>query len=603
MSSFKILSEREHLRTRPAMYIGAVTPTDTSGIINFHYQKKTVVPGLMKIINEIIDNSVDEFIRTEGKFANQISVDINDHGLDGWRVTVADNGRGIPVIKHDGIYQAELAWTRARAGSNFTDDGRTTIGMNGIGSFATNCFSDMFEGKSGDGTTTVTVQCFNNADTISTSARKSSFQGTTVSFKPDLRAFGISDISQDHLDVIADRLTNLAICYPGISFKYLGKKISVKNHTQLARAFHDNALFFQSDNENAVFVIAPSGADEEFRFLSYVNGLDIKNGGSHIDYVVNTIAAELIPSIKRKWKIDVLPNQIKQHLLIASWVHGFPNPKFDSQSKERLTNTPGEVKAFISFDAVKVARKIIATDSIILPMVEAILHKKELAEKRAANAAMKKVAKKKIANHLEATDSNWRNRTLFITEGLSAIGQLISVRDPKRHGGYALKGKIMNTHGAKAVDLAGNKELSELMTIIGLDLHSKTIDELNYGRIAIMTDSDYDGLSIQCLLYQFFSHWPDLFKQERVVTFETPLYVARKKGKTDQYFYTKEEYDAADLKGYEIDFMKGLGSLSQEDYKVAIDKERCTVIQWSGREMLDMAFGPNADGRKTWMIG
>ena len=601
MTDFKVLSERDHIRKRSAMYIGAVTPTEIAGIINFQYQKKVIVPGLLKIINEIIDNSVDEFIRTNGKHADQISVSIEDAQLDGWRVTVSDNGRGIPAVKHDGHYQAELAWTRARAGSNFTDDERTTIGMNGIGSFATNCFSQEFIGQSCDGTTEVKVICSNGCANIATMTKKSSKAGTTVSFTPELGLFGLLEISNDHLNIIEDRLMNLAICYPGITFKFNGKKISVKNHTQLAKSFHEHALFAESENGNALFVIAPSGADEEFRYLTYVNGLDIKNGGSHIDYIVNSISAELIPAIKRKWKIEVLPNQIKQHLTLACWVHGFPNPRFDSQSKERLTNTPGEVKSFISFDATKLAKKIIATDAIITPMIESILHKKELAERRAASAAMKKVQKKKIANHLQATDPNPRNRTLFITEGLSAIGSLIAVRDSKRHGGYALRGKIMNTFGMKDVDILKNKELAELLAVLGLDLTSKDVTDMNYGKIAIMTDYDPDGHAIFCLLLQFFSRWPDLFKRKMIIRMNTPLYVARKKGVKNKYFYTREEYEAATLKGFDVSYIKGLGSLEKEDYKAAIDNPVETVIEYSGSEMLTMAFGDSADARKDWM--
>lgn len=603
MTDFKVLDDRQHIILRANMYIGSTSLEKTAGIINFKHQEKVVVPALLKIINEVIDNSVDEFIRTKGEFAKNISVDIKTD-VEGTSVTVSDDGRGIPVIQHDGHYQAELAWTRARAGSNFTSDNRVTIGMNGVGSFATNCFSTYFEGKSGDGKNLVTVLCSDNAANVKTSVKKSAHRGTTVKFYPDLEKFGLTNITQDHLDVIEDRLTNLAVCYPDATFKFNGKRIVCKNHTQLAKHFHPDAISFESENEKAVFVIATSGGDEEFRTLSYVNGLHMKNGGSHIDLIVNQLSAELIPAIKRKWKIEVLPNQIKQHMLIAAWVSDFPNPKFDSQSKERLTNTPGEVKAFIEVDYAKIAKKILANDSIVKPMIEAILHKKELADKRAAAAALKKVQKKKIVNHLQATDPNWRNRTLFITEGLSAIGSLITVRDSKRHGGYALRGKVMNTHGMKTVDILKNKELSELITILGLDPDSPKFTDLNYGKIAIMTDFDPDGHAIFCLLLQFFSRWPDLFKRGMIVRMNTPLYVARKKGSKDKYFYTREDYEAASasLKGYEINYMKGLGSLEKEDYREAIYNPSETVIEYSGIESLNMAFGDDADSRKSWMV-
>src|SRR5574344_1898244 len=99
MSEFKILSERDHIIKRINMYLGADTPTAVSGIIGFKYQTKTVVPALIKSIEEVFQNALDEAIRTDFKYANQISVDIKEDGLDGWKVTVSDNGRGIPVVK------------------------------------------------------------------------------------------------------------------------------------------------------------------------------------------------------------------------------------------------------------------------------------------------------------------------------------------------------------------------------------------------------------------------------------------------------------------------------------------------------------------------
>ena len=608
MSEFKILSERDHIRQRSAMYIGSITSEEISGILNFKYQTKKYIPGLVKIIEEIYQNSVDEAIRTNFEFASEISVTIKDDGLMGWYVEVIDNGRGIPTKQIDGKYQAELSWTRARAGSNFSDDNRTTIGMNGIGSYLTTCFSKEFIGQSGDGKLNVIVRCLNGCETIETVAEKSKARGTRVKFYPDLSLFKTKTIDNELIDLIEDRLMNLAICYPKVTFKFNDKKLSIKNSTQLAKAFHESALAF--DDENFNLVVAPTGDDEEFRHLSFFNGIAIKNGGNHIDYFISGICNELIPLIKRKWKIEVLPNQIKQHLLLAFWVRNFPNPKFDSQSKERITNTIGEIKSFMNLDFTKIAKKIAATDDIIMPAIESILRKKEAIEKRAATNALKKVQKKKIANHIAANDKDPEKKTLFIAEGLSASGMGLSVRDPKYHGFYSLRGKVLNTHDMSAYDILKNKELSELVAIIGLDLtNPRLIDEegnsiLNYGRIAVLTDADQDGSSIFCLLLMFFSRWPELFSEGRLCRVNTPLYIARKKGKPDQYFYTSEEYDKADLKGWTVDYMKGLGSLEKADYKRAIITDPfLTTITLDDMEKLNMSFGNNADKRKEWMIG
>ena len=456
MSEFKILSERDHIRTRSAMYIGSITSEEISGILNFKYQTKKYIPGLVKIIEEIYQNSVDEAIRTNFEFGNEISVTIKDDGLMGWYVEVIDNGRGIPTKQIDEKYQAELSWTRARAGSNFSDDNRTTIGMNGIGSYLTTCFSKEFIGQSGDGKLNVIVRCLNGCETIETVAEKSKTRGTKVKFYPDLSLFKTKTIDNELIDLIEDRLMNLAICYPKVTFKFNDKKLSIKNSTQLAKSFHENALAF--DDENFNLVVAPTGDDEEFRHLSFFNGIAIKNGGNHIDYFISGICNELIPLIKRKWKIEVLPNQIKQHLLLAFWVRNFPNPKFDSQSKERITNTIGEIKSFMNLDFTKIAKKIAATDEIIMPAIESILRKKEAIEKRAATNALKKVQKKKIANHIAANDKDTEKKTLFIAEGLSASGMGLSVRDPKYHGFYSLRGKVLNTHEMSAYDILKNKE-------------------------------------------------------------------------------------------------------------------------------------------------
>lgn len=608
MSEFKILSERDHIRQRSAMYIGSITSEEISGILNFKYQTKKYIPGLVKIIEEIYQNSVDEAIRTNFEFASEISVTIKDDGLMGWYVEVIDNGRGIPTKQIDGKYQAELSWTRARAGSNFSDDNRTTIGMNGIGSYLTTCFSKEFIGQSGDGKLNVIVRCLNGCETIETVAEKSKARGTRVKFYPELSLFKTKTIDNELIDLIEDRLMNLAICYPKVTFKFNDKKLSIKNSTQLAKAFHESALAF--DDENFNLVVAPTGDDEEFRHLSFFNGIAIKNGGNHIDYFISGICNELIPLIKRKWKIEVLPNQIKQHLLLAFWVRNFPNPKFDSQSKERITNTIGEIKSFMNLDFTKIAKKIAATDDIIMPAIESILRKKEAIEKRAATNALKKVQKKKIANHIAANDKDPEKKTLYIAEGLSASGMGLSVRDPKYQGFYSLRGKVLNTHDMSAYDILKNKELSELIAIIGLDLNNPSIvDEegnsiLNYGRIAVLTDADQDGASIFCLLLMFFSRWPELFSEGRLCRVNTPLYIARKKGKPDQYFYTSEEYEKADLKGWTVDYMKGLGSLEKNDYKrVVITEPFMTTITLDDMEKLNMSFGNNADKRKEWMIG
>ena len=147
-NNVQILSDREHVLRRPATYIGSMAPETFEGFIfnqelgKFEYKSYQKIQAFEKIVNEILDNSVDEALRTNFKYANVIEVTIEDDG----RVTIKDNGRGVPISliadeKGKQVSQLEAAFTRARAGSNFSDDNRQTIGTNGLGSFCTAVFS------------------------------------------------------------------------------------------------------------------------------------------------------------------------------------------------------------------------------------------------------------------------------------------------------------------------------------------------------------------------------------------------------------------------------------------------------------------------------
>jgi DNA gyrase/topoisomerase IV subunit B len=597
---FKVLTDREHVLKRAGVYVGSTTLEPISGIINYAYQTKNIVPALIKCVEEIFQNSIDEYIRTEGKFATKISLDI-DNTLDGVEITVADTGRGIPLDKIGDSYRPVLAWTELRAGSNFDDSKRTGAGTNGMGAALVNIFSKSFIGTSCDGKNKITVTCSDNMQNIDYKIIKSPIRGTTVKFIPDLEKFGLQEFTADHYDIIADRIKNLAILYPGISFKVNHQPVEFKNIKTIAKKYHESAVSVESDNISLVF--APSGQDEEFRCLSYVNGIYIKNGGAHVDFIMNKVIDNLRTVITKKHKIEILPNAIRQHLLFASWISGFPALKFDSQSKERVTNSITEISNFVKdIDFDKISKQILNTPDILDPMIAAILYKKEMAEKLALAKKIKSVAKLRVVNHIAATHPDIEQRGLHIVEGLSALGSILAVRDPKTIGGYPLKGKVLNTRDMKPVDILKNKEIFELLSIIGLEF-GKPAENLNYGMIKIMTDQDVDGSSIQCLLLNLFSNWPELFSQGRIYRVMTPLYVCTK-GKNTEVFYNKTEYDKFNSKGWEVAYCKGLGTLSKEAYKKCIMEPYLIKLSADAADFdsLEMAFGGSADKRKNWML-
>ena len=283
------------------------------------------------------------------------------------------------------------------------------------------------------------------------------------------------------MDILEDRFNNLAVVFPGIKFNFDGRVIKFKNLKTIGKLFDDNAVTAESDNVSMVF--APSGDAEEFIAHSYVNGIFVKNGGAHVDFVMNKVIENLRVHIKKKLKIDVMPNAIRQHILFASWISKFPALRFDSQAKERVTNSSTEVGAHLAdIDFDKISKQILNTPEILDPMVAAILYKKELADLRELNKKQKANTKLRVVNHIAATDADPKKRTLFTVEGLSALGSLISVRDSKTIGAYPLKGKVLNVRDMKPVDILKNKEISELLSILGLE----------FGKPAIALDELYE---------------------------------------------------------------------------------------------------------------
>lgn len=597
---FKVLDDRNHILLRTQMYAGSTTCEPNAGIINFVYQEKTIVPALIKIVEEIFQNSIEEFIKTDGKYATEISLDITET-LDGTEISISDNGRGIPQELIGGVPRPVIAWTILRAGTNFDDANRKGASANGLGSVLTNILSKSFIGMTSDGKNQITVTCSDNMSNITHKTSKSTKHGTTVKFIPDISRFNLLEFDKDHTDVLKDRFYNLAILYPGIQFSFCGEKIQFKNIKQVAKKFHESAVSYEQDK--LAFVFAPSGKDEEFRLLSYVNGLYIKNGGSHTDFVMNKVIEHLREHIKKKHKIEVLPVQIKQHLLFASWISGFNALKVDSQSKERVTNSVAEVANHlkdINFD--KISRQILDTPEILDPIISAILMKRDMLERMALAKKQKSVAKTRIVNHIAATGNDVEKRTLFITEGLSALNGIVSTRNPATTGGISLRGKPVNVRGMKPIDILKNKEIFELLTVIGLEFGKPAVN-LNYGRIATMTDADVDGAGIFCLLLNLFSNWPELFHEKRIVKTVTPLYHCAK-GKITKVFYTKAEFDSFNSSGFDVSYFKGIGSLSTELYSECINNPKLVQIEYpeGSSEKLEMAFGDDASKRKTWMI-
>lgn len=198
------------------------------------------------------------------------------------------------------------------------------------------------------------------------------------------------------------------------------------------------------------------------------------------------------------------------------------------------------------------------------------------------------------------------DETFCFADGLvshnSAIGYLLTTRDAELQGGFPLRGKVMNTWGMAPSEMMKNRELFEICAITGLIVGEKA-EDLNYQNLCIMTDADTDGLgSIYPALLAFFSNWPELFEQGRIRFCKSPILIA-KKGKDVKWFYTLDETEGVDLKGYDIRYIKGLGSLTQDDYQRVIREPHYDVVKLpeNWKEQFEMLLGNDSQLRKDWM--
>jgi len=583
--------------------MGSASKEEIERFVLGEWKKATYVPALSKMVDEILDNAIDEAIRTNFKFANKINVSINNN-----EVTVTDNGRGIPQDKifdeasNENILRPVAAWTKVNAGTSF-DDERVTIGTNGVGSAATNFLSKTFTGKTWSNKKSIQLDCKDGADTMKVKTGSKAGNGTEVSFVPDFDLFEVDALDQlDTIILIEDRLISLQMAFPEIQFSFNKKKIMVNNFKKYTEMFSDIAIMEKTNNLS--YFIAPS--EDGFRTNSYVNGVNTRQGGTYVDHFMNTIIDSLTVKIKRRHKVEVLKTTIKSGITFVMFARNFVNPKFDSQTKERLTNPIGNIKEHLDIcqvrDAEWLAQKILNTPDIIDPIIEAQLAKKLAADRRAATLAQKKLRKVKVAKHISA---NKDNATLKIVEGDSAMGFLLKVRDPDTVGAFPLRGVIMNTWDMKPAEVLKNKELSELVAVLGLDINDPdSVDNMTYKYIATLTDADHDGIGhISPLLIAFFyKFWPRLLLENRVQITRTPIMISSK-AKDVKWFYTYE--DAQEFKkngGYHHRYIKGLGSLTEDEYHTIINKPQYDTVTVDDASVFQMMFGKDSSLRKEYMF-
>lgn len=551
-SKIKTLSSLEHIRLRSGMYIGRLGdgshPDD----------------GIYVLLKEVIDNGVDEFIMGNG---DTIEIEVKDG-----TAKVRDYGRGIPLGK---LVECVSV---INTGAKYNDDVfQFSVGLNGVGTKAVNALSSHFKAVSfRDGEFASAIFKRGSRSSSKKGQNDAERNGTYVEFTPDAEIFGAYEFN---LEFIEKRIQNYAYLNTNLTLILNGKPYKSERglFDLLTEETGDENLYpigyYKGNHTELAFTHTNNYGEEYF---SFVNGQYTSDGGTHL----SAFKEGFLKGIQAFFKKDYKSEDIREGTIAAVAIK-LKNPVFESQTKNKLGNSDirasvvQEVKTAVedwlhknSEAAKKLEQKIMANESL---RTELNAVKKE-AREAAKKIALKIPKLKDCKYHLE-DGLLGENSMVFLTEGDSAAGSIVSSRDVMTQAIFALRGKVENTYGKKRAAIYKNEELYNMMMALGVE---NDISGLRYGRIVIATDADFDGFHIRNLLLTFFlTYFEELVTGGRVFILETPLFRVRTKKET-RYCYTEKERDeAVHTLGVqsEVTRFKGLGEISPKEFGQFIGRD------------------------------
>lgn len=614
------LSDMEHVRTRPGMYIGRLgdgnLPED----------------GIYVLLKEVIDNSIDEFKMNAGK---RIEVDIDDN----MAVSVRDYGRGIPQGK-----LVEAVSVLNTGGKYDSKAFKKSVGLNGVGVKAVNALSERFEVKSyRDGKVRSLV--FERGILQKDTTKKTDDEnGTYIYFRPDATLF---TGYRFHDDIVETMLRNYTYLNSGLTIMYNGRRI-------LSRNGLEDLLNDTMTNEGLYPIIHIKGEDIEIAFThtnqygeeyhSFVNGQHTTQGGTHQSAFKEHIARTIKEFFGKNYEYGDIRNG-----LVAAIALNVEEPMFESQTKIKLGSlqmAPGgdSINKYVG-DFVK--REVDNYLHIHADVAEVMKQKIEESEKeRKAMAGVTKLAREraKKANlhnrklrdcriHLnDAKGDRQEESCIFITEGDSASGSITKSRDVNTQAVFSLRGKPLNCYGMTKKVVYENEEFNLLQAALNIE---DGLDGLRYNKVIVATDADVDGMHIRLLIITFFlQFFPELIKKGHVFVLQTPLFrvrnrrtkikdkaviadadkkLAKGERKSDfitRYCYSEEERVAA-IRALgpdpEITRFKGLGEISPDEFVHFIGPdmrlEQVTLHKTDQvQKLLAYYMGKNTPERQNFII-
>ncbi|MCM1313251.1 MAG: type IIA DNA topoisomerase subunit B [Bacteroides sp.] len=613
------LSDMDHVRTRPGMYIGRLG--DGS-----HAED-----GIYVLLKEIVDNSIDEFKMHAGK---KIEIEIHDN----LSVSVRDYGRGIPQGK-----MIEAVSMLNTGGKYDSKAFKKSVGLNGVGTKAVNALSSHFEVKSfRDGI--VRTAKFEKGILQSDSTEETEEEnGTFIHFEPDCTLFLNYKFQTEFVSTM---LRNYTYLNTGLEIYYNGRRITSRNGLKdlLTDTMTTQPLYpiihLKGDDIEIAFTHTSQQYGEEYH--SFVNGQHTIQGGTHQSAFKEHIARTIKEFYGKNYEYGDIRNGI-----VAAIAINVEEPQFESQTKIKLGSLTMEpnggisvnkfVGDFVKNEVDNYLHKNTEVAEIIQQKIQdserdrkAIAGVTKLARERAKKANLHNRKLRDCRVHLnDAKGDKKEESCIFITEGDSASGSITKSRDVNTQAVFSLRGKPLNSFGLTKKVVYENEEFNLLQAALNIE---DGIDGLRYNKVIVATDADVDGMHIRLLMITFFlQFFPELIKKGHVYILQTPLFRVRNRKKRIRkealkqlanenkeakgdfvtlYCYSEEErLRAIELLGPdpEITRFKGLGEISPDEFKNFIGPdirlEQVTLKKTDQvQELLEYYMGKNTMERQNFII-
>jgi topoisomerase-4 subunit B len=595
--NIRSLDWKEHIRTRPGMYIGKLG--DGSAFDD----------GIYVLLKEVMDNCIDEFMMGEG---DKIEINVKE-GV----VSIRDYGRGIPLGKVVDVV------SKMNTGGKYDSDAfKKSIGLNGVGTKAVNALSINFKVTAFRDGQSKTAE-FSKGELVKEHRLVSNTgerNGTLVEFKPDDSIFKKYHYVHEYMDRM---IWNYAYLNTGLKLYLNGAEYESKNGLKdlLEKNITGETLYPIIHLKGEDIELAMTHSNEHYteEYYSYVNGQYTTQGGTH----QGAFREAIVKTIREFFKKDFEPSDIRKSIVAAISVK-VQEPIFESQTKTKLGSNeiaPGgqSIRSFIGDFIKKELDNYLHKNSEVAKSIEAkiIANERErkeltgiqkLARERAKKSSLHNKKLRDCRIHLDdAKDVRRLETSLFICEGDSASGSITKTRDVNTQAVFSLKGKPLNCFGLGKKIVYENEEFNLMQAALNIE---DGIENLRYNNIIIATDADVDGMHIRLLLLTFFlQFFPELVKNNHVKILQTPLFRVRNKKETAYCYSDEERKDAISKLGPkpEITRFKGLGEISPDEFKHFIGKDiRLEPVlldqKASIQELLNYYMGKNTQERQEFII-